>query len=209
MKKFFIEIGSADFNTLLCLDKNRWEGIIVEPVTELIENLADVDHIIYETSAITDKRGVEVKKFKYYDPEFTEGHWRRGISLILRDENIDDVMDRPGNSHWKHQIKYLDVSCITLNTLLEKHNVEKIDFLKIDTEGYEYSILQSYNWSILPEVMQIEVDHWWRFGITDDMIREFVLSLSEKGYFISGAAEIIGGQVHLSGKTSIDLYAVR
>ena len=37
----------------------------------------------------------------------------------------------------------------------------------------------------------------------------FVLSLSEKGYFISGAAEIIGCQVHLSGKTSIDLYAVR
>ena len=38
---------------------------------------------------------------------------------------------------------------------------------------------------------------------------EIVLSLSEKGYFISGAAEVIGGQVHLSGKTSIDLYAVR
>ena len=94
MKKFFIEIGSADFNTLLCLDKNRWEGIIVEPVTEFIENLTDVDHIIYETSAITDKRGVGVKKFKYYDPEFTEGHWRRGISLIVRDENIDEYLEK-------------------------------------------------------------------------------------------------------------------
>ena len=178
MSKFFIEIGSADFNTLLPLAKNGWNGIIVEPNTELINNLEVLDNVIYENIAITDDEGVGVQELKYYDPKTTLGSWRRGVSNLRWGYGTDPVYDifrRPGNRHWVKDLRVQKISCITLDNLLEKHNVEHIDFLKVDTEGYEYKIFESYSWNILPEILQIEIAHWWNRGITDEQIKEFVL----------------------------------
>ena len=73
MSKFFVEVGSADFNTLLPLAKNGWNGIIVEPNTELINNLEVLDNVIYENIAITDDAGVGVQELKYYAPRSNQG----------------------------------------------------------------------------------------------------------------------------------------
>ena len=39
MSKFFIEIGTSDFDTLIPLAKGGWKGIFVEPVEYLLDNL--------------------------------------------------------------------------------------------------------------------------------------------------------------------------
>lgn len=35
-----------------------------------------------------------------------------------------------------------EIECIELDTFVSEHNIEKIDFIKIDTEGWEYFVLQ-------------------------------------------------------------------
>ena len=41
----------------------------------------------------------------------------------------------------KNFIKKIEVNQIMLSNYLEKRQISKIDFLKIDTEGYEYNVL--------------------------------------------------------------------
>lgn len=45
-----------------------------------------------------------------------------------------------------------------LSTVLKKYNVTHIDLLNIDTEGFDYTVIKSHDWSIRPRVIIIE-DH--------------------------------------------------
>jgi len=38
-------------------------------------------------------------------------------------------------------IEELDVKCMSLDRLLEKHEIEKLDLIQIDAEGYDWKIL--------------------------------------------------------------------
>ena len=49
---------------------------------------------------------------------------------------------------------------MTLDALIDKHNVKSIDFLKIDIEGMEYVILDTYSWKVKPNLIKVEIIHW-------------------------------------------------
>ena len=53
MVKFFIEIGTSDFDTYEDLARQGWKGIFVEPVKALLDNLERFEGCIYENTAIT------------------------------------------------------------------------------------------------------------------------------------------------------------
>ena len=55
---------------------------------------------------------------------------------------------------------------ITLKGYLEKNNIDKVDFLKIDTEGYEFEVLKGLNDKIL-SIGLIMFEHHY-----DDMIKK-------------------------------------
>ena len=84
--KFFIEIGSADFDTLIPLAKNGWYGIIVEPVPEFIASLEKHPNIVYENGAISTEDGEAT--LRYYDPNWAKG-WRRGVGSISPVNNFN------------------------------------------------------------------------------------------------------------------------
>jgi FkbM family methyltransferase len=50
------------------------------------------------------------------------------------------------------------VTQTTLRIELAAANITQIDYLKIDTEGYDYLVLQGHDWRILPEVIMCEFD---------------------------------------------------
>jgi len=168
---FFIEIGTSDFDTYENLAKLGWKGIFVEPVKPLLDNLERFEGCIYENNAIT---GVPVHtKVKYYDPEWAEG-WARGVGTLDMDMNTFNA-----NPDWiEHErIQYLHT--ITLDDLIKKHNVERIDKLKIDTEGTEYQILDTYSWVIKPKEIKIEYEHW---KLRDINVGDYIQMLNNKGY---------------------------
>ena len=63
----------------------------------------------------------------------------------------------------------------------------KIDYLKIDTEGHEMNILDSYSWNILPSFIKIEHAH------IDDVYAKSLLEA--RGYVVYTEAS--------------DMYAIR
>ena len=68
---------------------------------------------------------------------------------------------------------------MTLDALIEKHNVKEIDFLKIDIEGMEHIVLSSYSWKIKPKLMKIEVN--WH---NDDLLKHFQTKFAGLGYLV-------------------------
>ena len=78
------------------------------------------------------------------------------------------------------------VKQITIAMLLEKHNVESIDFLKIDTEGGDCYILnnlmnylQNKSKLLYPKKIIFETNRW----TSENMIQETISLYQDNGYF--------------------------
>jgi len=144
----FVSIGANDgifvdevFHSKL-LNPN-WSCYFIEPVKEtfdkLIKNYSEHypdNKFIYENYAIHIESGVDyLVTYKVDDS--------RGMCSFFRSEN-------------DHTEK-IKVDKIRLETFISKHNIGKIDFLKIDCEGMDYEIiLQCLELGILPNVILFE-----------------------------------------------------
>ena len=162
---FFIQIGANDgmkFDpTYLYVRKYRWKGILVEPVEyvfeKLKENYLGVKGLIFENVAIGNKDGFK----KFYMLKKSEGEnlpfWYDEIGSFLK-ENVLKQRDRIEDIDKRLITEKIKV--LTLKSLLEKHNVHKIDFLQIDTEGYDYHILKQIPFDkIKPSMIIFEDRH--------------------------------------------------
>lgn len=150
--KFFVEIGSNYFNTLVNLAKEGWSGIVVEPVTEYFNKIERVDGVIYENVAIGD---FDREGYIYYIPEETiksEGlpEWAKGIGCLNRMHPL--VIEHK----WEKFVRKDEIAIITMRTLLNRHNIKRIDYLKIDAEGNDCSILKQVDVS---KIGQITFEH--------------------------------------------------
>ena len=174
MSKFFIEIGTSDFDTCEELAEKGWNGIFIEPVKELLDNLKPINGCVYENCAVLDR--MDTMTIKYYDPAWAEG-WVRGVGTLSLDINHMN-----SNPQWKEHEREAQVPVVTLDYLIDKYEVKHIDYLKIDIEGGEYLILDNYSFKIKPDVMKIEYEHW----LTRDIApRKYIDMLQGMGYTVS------------------------
>ena len=166
--KQFIEIGSCDFDTNLDLIKTgRWHGIFVEPsklyrnnLKELIKKEEFSFNCIVDESVISDYDGkIEFTNAKDTSTESRAlGSWRRGIGSVTADNHIGErLFDLANNDKFIDSVEVLP--CMTLDSLIKKYGIKKLDYLKIDVEGHELNILKSYSWDILPDIIKLEHSH--------------------------------------------------
>ncbi len=146
---FFIEIGANDGYARdplrLEIKRRRWRGIMVEPVPYVFERLRERygsdPRIVLEQAAIAEREGV----FPFYHlreamPGERVWGWYHALGSFKPDvvlsnrDLIPDIEDRLVETR---------VSAMTFAQLCEKHGVNKIDLVLIDTEGYDYEILRS------------------------------------------------------------------
>tara|TARA_B100001094_G_scaffold208548_1_gene202454 strand:- start:5581 stop:6144 length:564 start_codon:yes stop_codon:yes gene_type:complete len=155
---FFIEVGSCDFDTCEKLIQNGWDGIVIEPVKYYYDKLTKYSNIVYENVAISNTVGES--EIHYIDPKeiISYGqHWLKGISSL---EGKTGPLSFPGNrkiDHFSNCLKQ-KVNTTTLDNICEKHNIESIDFLKVDTEGHDLIVLKSLDLKNIP-VRMIKVEH--------------------------------------------------
>ena len=128
--KFFIEVGTSDFNTLEPLAEQGWNGIFIEPDNWYLKNLKRYDGCHYEQVAISNYRGTS--KFYAFDGRWVDDMKNEDEQWIRGTGNIDDTNAQNMNPDWP-QVE-LDVEVCMLQDILDKHSVKKIDFLKIDAE---------------------------------------------------------------------------
>ncbi len=166
---FFVNIGANDgvSNDYIYpfLREFEWHGLAIEPVeamfTELSKNYARFSRVTLEQTAIADNpRPFYFLKAKvgYNRP------WTKQVGSLSREvlQNTIDVMrtwefDGPVPADLEEAIVAVEVPCVRFNDLMQKHNVQAIDFLSIDTEGSDYEIFCSIDFSrYRPRILVIE-----------------------------------------------------
>lgn len=179
---FFIEIGAADgivsdfFHKYIL--KYKWKGILVEPVKylfdKLVRNYKGQSNLIFENVAISNKN--EIRNF-YRLKETADKlpFWCHGLGSF----DLDVVLK---HKRWFPDIeKYLiieKIKCITLNNLLNRYDVKKVDLLQIDTEGFDYTIIKSFNFNFIkPKIIRYEHKH-----LSKMKKEECLIFLKNKGY---------------------------
>lgn len=171
---FCVQIGSNDGfqHDPLCkfIKRDNWQGLLLEPQPAAFENL----QYIYQNDAVKpinralDK---EDRQRKLYRIAFSEARWATGLSSFNRSQLV--AMIKAGHISRQCEkygieipVKEKDIighdwiQCSSFQTLILENQIEKIDLVHIDTEGYDYEILQLFPFaSFLPKVVIFEHSH--------------------------------------------------
>lgn len=129
--------------------ESGWRCISIDPNPKFVEQHRKLGHEIYPF-ACSD----EIKKgqFKIVQAPNTHIEANDGCSWSA----IDTRYAYPSNA----KIETIEVDIITLDTLLESIDVEKIDYLSIDTEGWEIDVMRGFDHNkYQPKVVVLENLH--------------------------------------------------
>ena len=127
---YYVEIGVLDgwqhSQSIHFEYVKDWDGIIVEPTPQWLEKINQHRNCNVCTNPISDKR----EKSKFVVRDFLAYSHLDDVELIYGPNDI---------------VNTVEVDTITLYDLLEKYKAPtEIDFVAIDTEGYELRILKKY-----------------------------------------------------------------
>ena len=187
--KFFIVIGAFDgeshdnFFDKIKQKTNKKDNkiIFVEPIKKFYDNLTQNVLSINDAEVICENVGISDKDedvtmamvnpdalYKY--PSYIEGCTcvvENGIPIntFIQQAEEGDLI-------------YEKLSCITFNDLLFKHNFLDVDFLQIDTEGYDERIVKSIDFNS----SNIKFIKFEKFYLTEGFIEEFTLKLDNLDY---------------------------
>ncbi len=180
---FFIQIGSNDGKSgdpiFEYVKKYKWQGILVEPVTYIFEKLKDTYKntagLFFENSAIDKEDGYKTfYRVKENDnPE--NPYWYDQLGSFKKEvvEKHKEAIPDFDKNFISEKIK-----CLSFSNLLKKYNVEKIDVLHIDTEGYDYELIKLVPFQkVRPKMILYEHKH---LSISD--IKECRSFLIKHGY---------------------------
>lgn len=149
-RAFFIQIGSNDGEQLDPLREmilsRPWRGIMVEPVPYVFERLRQnyihlSDRIALENLAIADQEGrlpfwhlrQETNKPDYLP------QWYDALGSFRKDVVLKHTSDIPD---LERRLVCTEVPCLTFAGLCRKYDIDKLDLLHIDTEGYDFEIIK-------------------------------------------------------------------
>ena len=143
----FIEIGTADFDTVIEHATDNIVGLTIEPIKYYIDKLPLKKNVKKINKGISNKN---YKSKVYYISEKNIIKYK--LPAFVRGCNtIDNVHPWIINEFNKRNIRDLtdivsvdDIDVISFNILVTQENIKSIDFLKIDTEGHDCVILENY-----------------------------------------------------------------
>jgi FkbM family methyltransferase len=182
-KGFYVDIGANhpidDSVTKLFYDKG-WNGINIEPLPVMYSLLKE-----HRPRDINLNIGVGEVPGRMILREYSN----HGLSTLS--EHVKT------NYLHKKNVKtdeYVDIKIRVekVSSVLKKHGVQVIDFMKIDVEGFEYEVLKGNDWTkYRPKVICIESNHIvkdWRslldeanYGLAyNDGINDYYISHEEK-----------------------------
>jgi FkbM family methyltransferase len=189
---YFIQIGSGDGVAADPLHefivRDGWSGILVEPVKyvfeRLVANYRRNEKLIFENVAISDTVS---RRVLWYLRENDDDlpYWYDQIGSFSR-QHVEKH-----SSYIPDVEKYIakqEVECLTFDALIRKHNVERLDLLHVDAEGYDFDIIKQVDFGLFqPKIILYEHMHLSEQDLR--MCRDY---LGKKGYreFREGADTI-------------------
>lgn len=159
---FILQVGAMDGKTFdpvhEFIERFRWRGLLVEPIREHFEKLVAAysgqTGLSFANVAIAGHSGT-VKMHRVPSERVAEGsvpRWGLGAASFYTDRNalgFDEV---------REFVVAEEVPCMTLPELLASYNVERIDVLQIDAEGFDYHVLKQLDFDrYRPKVINMEI----------------------------------------------------
>lgn len=131
---YFVEIGVGDgekFSNTLLLERDfGWRGILAEPAKMFHENISDTRSSILDKRAVSNESGKTV--------------------LFEQDDGMGELSGLAGqrSPRGRQSLSTYEVSTVRLDDLLAEYNApDEIDYMSIDTEGSETSVLEGLSLS--------------------------------------------------------------
>lgn len=190
MKYHFIDIGCGHYSVSSDIYGTSDDifGMYVEPIKEYLNVLPSGKNIIKENCAIHDQSGV----FEFNAAIVNNPKYFSNVKMIeiVKNKQLYENYNRkyPGSANssflnvkdcWQNYKKKILVKTMTLKELFIKHNVTEIEYLKIDVEGYEESLLkQLYELMILNRVkishkIKFEYNHLSNLNVLNELTKMF------------------------------------
>jgi FkbM family methyltransferase len=174
-------------------------GILVEPLTQLIPKLKEaykgISNIIIENKAIAVDSSDSISFYIDTSNPVTELSSMKKQHLL--EHNIKEEF-----------IKEIKVETENLNSLLDRHNIIELDYLFVDTEGFDYDILMSLDISKYKIHNIIFEDiHMDGTGVCGVKYKILVNKMISEGYIVEKYSNnntrcILKNNVHIIYRTS-------
>jgi FkbM family methyltransferase len=150
-KGFYVDIGAndpVDDSVTKYFYEKGWNGINIEPNKNLFEKL---EHA--RPRDINLNIGIAEKEGKLTLRQYVN----HGLSTFSDDIKTDYNKD---HSDKTDNFEDVTVPVSRLEKVLKEHAPKKINFMKIDVEGFEYEVINSSDWGkFRPELLCIESNH--------------------------------------------------
>ena len=165
----FLEIGADDgvtFSNTKFFEDIGWSGICIEPRPSAFKLLTQNRKCVCENVALNSEEG-EVEFFSI------DGYGK-GLSGIVENYDPKHWQRANGQETVNSKKEIIKVQTKVLHDVLNRHNMNNIDFCSLDVEGSEMKILESIDFSKTNiKVFTIENNY------NDETLRNFMLL---KGY---------------------------
>src|SRR5665213_151269 len=172
---FFVQVGAHDgvsYDPIRpYILEYKWRGILVEPqrrmFSSLQKNYKDNKHLILENCAIVNTDGpVNLYRPKQRATGRTAPATLASILPVQLEGDLEEE----------------SVAGMTLSSLLQKHKVQRLDFLQVDAEGFDDQIVSQALG--LPEMLRPRVMHFEIDWLAEKKIITLYKELTCHGYRI-------------------------
>lgn len=148
--------------------RDNWKGLVLEPQKEIFSRLlrtyssnkkvTPVNCAIFNTSG----------KKQLFKIAFSNSRRLAGLSSFFHESiqkmidvgYVDQIAIEENIKTPEKQSDYItteEVECLTFQDLINKNNIQKLDALLIDTEGYDFEIIKQFDFSLMkPEIIVYE-----------------------------------------------------
>jgi FkbM family methyltransferase len=172
---FFIEAGANNgiwqSNTFYLEEALGWNGLLVEPSPHSFEqcqiNRPSSKNIVVHSALVDFDHGSD-----HIEGFFAEKNYENALMAQVQSAVLLDHQKK----RWSNK-ELVKVPAKSLSSILDEHEIEKVDFLSLDVEGYEISALKGVDFEKhRPSFICVEV---WENYPTSEEVLAF---LPENGY---------------------------
>lgn len=160
----FIEVGTADFETLIQHADDNTYGLSVEPIRKYLDRLPNKRNVTKVCAAMVTeeqfKRSPQIDVY-YIEEDIINQHnlgiWMKGCNSVNKPHDFHVGYyhdagvwhDTPDRSKLKTRnlvqeglVTKETVNCVTYRMLMEMYDIQSVQYLKTDTEGQDADLLE-------------------------------------------------------------------